>query len=111
MVEDHCSTADAPKMISPGRTVRSTVGTGRLTVTAAVADVLPPGPVAVRVYVVVVSGEIVNDPFVATEPMFGSIWQVSAWVVAQARMMADPDIMVSGVAEKSTVGSGAADES
>ena len=82
-----------------------------MTVTVTADEVLPPGPVAVRVYVVVASGETVTDPFGATEPMFGSIWQVSAWVVVQARVLADPDRMVSGVAEKSAVGNGVADES
>ena len=61
-----------------GVAVMLTVGGLTMTVTVAWSVVLPPGPVAVMVYVVVVVGETVVELLQSTEPTPLSIEQVSA---------------------------------
>ena len=51
---------------------------------------MPPGPVAVMVYVVVSAGEIAVEPFKSTTPISGDISQVSARVELQDRVVDSP---------------------
>ena len=63
--------------------------------------VTPPGPVAVKVYVVVAVGFTVMLPVVGKEPPGpGAIMTVVAFVVAQSSTAAPPLDVMSGVAEK-----------
>jgi hypothetical protein len=80
---------------------------GASTVTVAGAVELPPAPVAVRVYVVVVLGPvIVLEPDVATAPIPLSIVTVVAFVVDQVRVVESPGLMVDGLMLNCIVGLG-----
>jgi hypothetical protein len=77
---------------------------GGTIVTATDFAVTPPGPVAVKVYVVVASGFTVILPVVGKEPPGpGAIMTVVASVVAQSSTTAPPLDVMSGVAEKLTM--------
>ena len=84
----------------------ATAGGGMMTVTVTLSVVLPPGPVAVRVYVVVSSGETVREPFGSTSPIPGSMLTLSALMVDQLSVLDSPRVMVDGSAEKVTSGGG-----
>ena len=105
-VEVHDRVHDSPNTMVSGSTDISTVG-GYSTVTVTLAEVLPPAPEAVIVYVVLPSGDTIVDPFRATLPMPGWIEQVSAWVESQERMLDSPTLMDGGEAEMLTSGGGA----
>ena len=78
--------------------VRTVTGGTTVTLTEAVA--VPPGPVAVRVYVVVVFGTSVRVPSTATAPTPWSIEQLVAFVVCQLRVVLQPAWMGLGLAVK-----------
>jgi hypothetical protein len=64
-----------------GVAVKDTVGTGiGVTVTVTLLLAVPPGPVAMMVYVVVSAGITIKDPFNSTIPISGVISQESAYV-------------------------------
>lgn len=65
----HVRVDEFPAVIVVGFAVSLAVGTDACTVTVAEAVVLPPGPVAVRVYCVVVVGLTVVEPEAATAPI------------------------------------------
>jgi len=69
-----------------------------VTVTAAVTEVTPSAPVAVRVYVVVVDGETLTLPFRETEPTPLLIVTVVAPVVVQDSSEDPPLLMLVGEA-------------
>ena len=81
-----------------------TVGVVEVTVTVTLSVAVPPGPVAVIVYVVVSVGETAMDPLTSTLPTPGSITQVSACVELQNRVDDSPNKIVSGSAERLTLG-------
>jgi hypothetical protein len=62
---DQVSVEDCPAMIDVGAAENVAVGAGCVTVTEAVFVMVPPGPVAVRVYVVVEAGLTLTDPLSA----------------------------------------------
>jgi hypothetical protein len=64
-VVDQVSVDDWPALIDVGAAEKDAVGAGCVTVTVAVFVVVPPGPVAVRVYVVVEAGLTPTDPLTA----------------------------------------------
>jgi hypothetical protein len=67
-VDVQVSVDDPPDWMLAGLAERLTVGSS-VTVTVAVASAVPPGPVTVMVYVVVVSGVTEREPFTGTVPM------------------------------------------
>ena len=77
-----------------------------LTSTVALAVVIPPGPVAVIVYVVVSDGVTVVEPLKATEPIPWSMEQVSASVALQVKTEEFPSCTMVGLALIDTVGAG-----
>ena len=79
---------------------------GSVTVTETSAVAVPPGPVAVMVYVVASVGDTWTDPLAPTDPMSGSITQASALVEFQVRVDDSPDWIFSGLALMLTVGKG-----
>ncbi len=74
------------------------------TVTVALAVELPPGPVAVNVYVVVVDGETETLPDVGCDPMPLSIVTDVALLVLQLNVELCPGVMLVGFAVKLIVG-------
>src|SRR5689334_25054801 len=78
------------------------VGVPGPTVTIVVAVTLPVGPVAVRVYVVVVVGETCVEPVAATAPIPGAIETLVAPCTIQVRVELWPAAIVLGVASKRT---------
>src|ERR1700678_2877225 len=81
-----------------------TTGAAAPTVTRAVAVPLPPGPVAVIVYVVESVGFTGVEPCTATLPTPGSISASVASVEVHERVVESPLLMVEGDAESVTVG-------
>ena len=79
---------------------------GSVTVIVTVAEAVPPEPVATMVYVVVSVGDIDIEPLAPTEPMPGSITQLSAWVELQVRVEDSPKKIASGSALMLTEGKG-----
>ncbi len=76
------------------------------TLTVAWAVVVPPGPVAVSVYVVVAEGETVTVPEVGCDPMPLSIVTEVALLVDHDRVDDCPAEIEVGFAEKLMVGAG-----
>ena len=105
LVELHDSMVVSPWPIIAGAALKSTVGgpMGITTVTVALADATPPGPVAVRVYMVVFSREINLKPLGSTGPMPGSMTQESAFAVCQVRVADSPRLMVVGSVVKAII--------
>jgi len=88
-----------------GVTVIDTVGGGGLvTFTLNVDVAVPPGPVALAVYIVVLEGEPVTDPFTGFLPILLSRVTEVALVVVQFNVVLPPRVTVSGVAVKTMVG-------
>ena len=83
------------------------VGAGCVTVTVAVFVVVPPGPFAVSVYVVVDVGLTPTDPLSAWLPTPLSIETVVAFVVVQVSVDDWPLMIDVGDAEKVAVGAAA----
>ena len=65
---DHVMVAIVPAVIVVGAAVNVMAGAGGFTVTVTLADVLPPGPVAVNVYVAVPEGVNVAEPLIGNAP-------------------------------------------
>ena len=95
---------DSPNRIFSGLALMVTDGTGMLTDTLTLFVVVPPGPPAVSVKVVVSVGETSKVPFGSTLPMPGSMLMVSASITFQDRALDSPSVMVCGAAEKVTLG-------
>ncbi len=81
-------------------------GGGGLTFTTAEQDAVPPGPVAVPVYVVVAVGETTRVPLGTgvTEPMPWLIEKETAFVVVHVSVELLPSTMVTGFEERVQVG-------
>src|ERR1035441_2546473 len=77
--------------------------TGGLTVTVAVAVILPAGATAVRVYVVVVAGVTVVEPVAATLPTPLSMETLVAPCTNQVNVELWPALIVLGLASKRTI--------
>jgi copper(I)-binding protein len=103
-VDVQVSVDDPPDWILAGFAERFTVGSS-VTVTVAVASEVPPGPVTVMVYVVVVSGVTEREPLTPTDPIPLSMLAEVASVDVQERVDVPPDWMLAGLAERLTVGS------
>jgi len=76
----------------------------KATLTDAVAVTVPPGPVAVSVYVVVWVGETVFEPEACAAPTPLSIWTEVAFVTVQDRVEFCPAAMEAGLAVRVAVG-------
>ena len=87
-------------------TARLTTAGAALTVTPALAVAVPPRPVAVMVYVVVLLGVTTVEPWVVTEPTPGAIASSVALRELQVSVDEFPVVMELGLAESVTVGAG-----
>jgi len=99
------SVAEPPEAIVRGLAKNVIVG-NCVIVTVAWLVIVPPGPFAVNVYVVVVVGWTIVEPDSACDPMPLSIVTVVALVVVQIRFELWPEAMALGEAEKEIVGAG-----
>jgi hypothetical protein len=82
-----------------------TVGGGALlTSTLKVELTVPPGPVAVAMYAVVLFGETMTDPFAGCTPRLLSMLTLSAFEEVQLRLVLPPWMMLAGAALKVSVG-------
>jgi hypothetical protein len=104
-VTAHDNVAAWPMPTNVGDAVKLMLGP-LLTVTVAWLVNVPPGPVAVSVYVVVCSGWTMVDPESGCEPTPLSIVTVVAFVVFQISVEFWPAETVLGVAENEIVGAG-----
>jgi hypothetical protein len=101
-------------VVAPGSTmgsaaVRDTVGAGaELTVTVAVREMLPPGPVQVSEnLVVVLKGPTVSLPLTGLVPDHPSFaWQAVEFAAVQVRSAVWPLSIVDGVTDTASVGAG-----
>jgi hypothetical protein len=76
-----------------------------LTVTVADCPAVPPGPVQVRVYVVVLVGWTCWEPLVARTPAHPPLAvQLVAWLLDHVRVLASPVVIMDGLAESVTAG-------
>jgi len=94
-------------VIAVGLADRVTVGAGAAeTVTVAVAsDEVPPAPVQVSLYVVVLTGLTLNEPLVASVPVQPPLAvQDVAFVLDQVSVALPPAAMDAGLAVKVTMG-------
>ena len=107
LVALQASVDEPPEAITDGVTLSETVG-GGITVTVTLCDALPPVPVQVSVYVVVVdSGAVVCVPEVAFGPVQPSVaLQLVALVELHVSVAAAPLATVVGFAPRATVGAG-----
>jgi hypothetical protein len=96
-----------PEAIVLGEAENEIVGGGVFTVTVAVLVIVPPGPVAVSVYVVVPDGLTPTEPDVGLLPTPLSIEIVVAFVEVQVSVEVWPRVIVGGAAENVAVGAGA----
>jgi hypothetical protein len=97
---------EPPGGIISGVALNVMVGKAASTVTFTGTEADPPAPVAVIVYVVVVIGETLTEPFTGTAPTPLSIEAVIALAVVQVRVEDPPFTMVAGDAEMIAVGGG-----
>jgi hypothetical protein len=104
-VVDQFSVEDCPAPMNAGVAVNVMPGP-LVTVTVAEPVMVPPGPFAVSVYVVVTAGWTMVDPDTGCDPTPLSIVTVVALVVLQISVEAWPVPTVLGDAEKETVGAG-----
>jgi hypothetical protein len=101
----HVRTVEAPAETVSGFAVNELItgaaagGLGE-TVTAAVAVVVPPGPVAVRVYDVLSVGFTVTDPETGKVPVMPEMLTDVAFVVAQLKVALSPITMFAGFTVK-----------
>ena len=84
----------------------TTTGVGWLTRMPALALAVPPGPLALMVYVVDVAGLTFAEPCEGTEPTSGEILSWVASVEVQVRVDMSPLLMEYGLACSVTVGGG-----
>jgi hypothetical protein len=106
-VEVKLSTVEPPRKMVAGSAVTTAVGAGvatgwTTTVNEAVA--LPPGPVAVMVYVVVAAGVTVTEPLVVAIAPIGLIVTAVAFVEVKFSTLDWPTTMLTGSAVRLAVG-------
>lgn len=75
-----------------------------LTLTLKVELAVPPGPVAVAMYAVVLAGEMTMEPFGGCWPMLLSMVTLSAFDVIQLKVVLPPWTMLAGTALRVIVG-------
>jgi hypothetical protein len=92
-----------PGEITAGVAVNVIVG-GATMVTVADANEVPPGPVAVRVYVVVCDGETLEEPLAACAPMPLSIETEVELLTSHVSVDEEPLTMEAGVATNVMLG-------
>src|SRR5579859_2053385 len=100
-----------PELATDGSTrtiVGGAAGGGWVTLTRAVARVVPPGPVAVSVYVVESSGDIDVEPAAATRPPPGSRSRLAAFMEVQTSVTEWPFSTLPGSARRLISGAGGA---
>jgi hypothetical protein len=68
LVDCHVKVADPPYGMLRGSAAMATVGAGAETVTVTLLVAVPPGPVAVMVYLVVAVGDTIVEPLGLTAP-------------------------------------------
>jgi hypothetical protein len=85
----------APEVMPAGAALRVIVG-GKTTLTPALAVTVPPGPLAVAVYVVVSAGVTDREPLAGTVPMPLSKVTDVALEEFQLRVAVDPALTVEG---------------
>jgi hypothetical protein len=92
-----------PAAIAEGVAVNVILGTA-MTLTVACANEVPPGPTAVKLYVVVVVGETDMEPLAATDPMPLSIETVVAFETVHTSVDEEPATIAVGEATKLMLG-------
>ena len=109
-VTDQLSVLDSPAVIVLGLASNDAITGGEsgrgLTTIVTRLVVVPPRPVAVSVYVVVVGGFTTVDPDVATPPTLGSMTTFSAFVTDQLSVLDSPAGIVLGFASNDAITGG-----
>jgi hypothetical protein len=107
LVVDQLSVVELPKLMGDVAE-RVRVGAAALTVIVADEEAEPPGPVQVRVYMVVLVGETDSVPLVVLLPL-QPLEAVQEVALAELQVKVDelPLVIVEGLAERLTVGAAA----
>jgi hypothetical protein len=108
LVVDQVSVVELPKLMVDGLAEMVRVGAAALTVIVADEEAEPPGPVQVRVYMVVLVGETDSVPLVVLLPL-QPLEAVQEVALAELQVKVDelPLVIVEGLAERLTVGAAA----
>jgi hypothetical protein len=105
LVDVHRRVAASPAATVAGLVFRLTVGgRGLLTFTLKVDVAVPPGPVAVAVYTVVLAGDTETEPFADSVPILLSMVTVSVFEEFQLSVVLLPEVMLAGTAMRLIVG-------
>lgn len=109
LVDDQVRVLLPPDPITGGDADKVAVGGTELTVTVVLADLVPPAPVQLMVYVVVDAGDTDLLPKVAVLVVHVALQEV-ALVEDQVNVLEPPELIGFGLAESVTVGAGDDDE-
>jgi hypothetical protein len=94
LVVDHCNEMLWPAVMLVAEAVAVIVGGGAATVMVTAVELVPPGPLAVSVYVVVEVGFSVSEPFVANVCPPGCRVTVVALTAVQLSTKLSPAVML-----------------
>ncbi|MBT9175671.1 MAG: hypothetical protein DDT22_01355 [candidate division WS2 bacterium] len=100
---------DLPLIIEAGEADAVMIGSGgggSVTVIVTLTSLVPPGPTALKVKVVVLLGETILVPERGTEPIFGEIVRLVAFETRQLKVEDLPLIIEAGEADAVMIGSG-----
>jgi len=97
----HDKVLDEPKLMAAGLAVKVEVGT---TFTVTVRVIVPPAPVTVIVYVVLIDGETPIEPFRAVLPIAGLKLTDVAFTVLQFKVLVPLGLIVDGFAVNAACG-------